>query len=266
MPRWVRDPLFHFVLLGALLFALDFTLSAQRGDENTIVLTKAEDERIRELFAEARGRQPEADELEALRRRWFDNELLYREGLALGLDRGDNAIRERVIFKALNIVQADLRPPAAEDAVLQRWFEENRDRYDDPARMDLLEAVVEGKPDRTELEAFARALNDGAASETRSGLRAFRGRPEHNIQEAFGEPFLKAVSAGPLNQWQVLDSTEGPRVVRVEKRTAARPATFSDVRDAVELDWRDRRMQEMRTDAVRSLEGKYSLRVAGEER
>ena len=34
---------------------------------------------------------------------WLDNEVLYREGLALQVDKGDPAIRERVIFKALSL-------------------------------------------------------------------------------------------------------------------------------------------------------------------
>lgn len=262
--HWLRDPLLHFLVAGAALFALDAALSANRVDENTIVLSRAEDAKIHEAFAEARGRQPDATELEALRRRWFDNELLYREGLSLGLDRGDSAIRERVIFKALNLVQADLRPPVPASGELQSWFEQNRAHYDDPARVDLLEAVVEGKPERAQMQAFANALNDGAQSGTQAGLRAFRGRPESSIQEAFGEPFLKSLLNGPTGRWQVLDSSDGPRVVRLEARTEAVLAKFDEVHDSVLLDWRDRRMQELRTDAVRSLETKFRVQVAGE--
>ena len=56
-------------------------------------------------------RAPSADELDALRKVWLDNEVLYREGLALQVDRGDVAIRERVIFKALSVVDAGTKLP-----------------------------------------------------------------------------------------------------------------------------------------------------------
>ena len=73
------------------------------------------EEEARQLFKASRGRDPNADELAALRRNWLDNEVLYREGLALQVDRGDTAIRERVIFKALSAVDANVRrPPATE--------------------------------------------------------------------------------------------------------------------------------------------------------
>ena len=53
--------------------------------------------------------KPNAAELAALRQVWLDNEVLYREGLALAVDKGDSAIRERVIFKALSVVDTGVR-------------------------------------------------------------------------------------------------------------------------------------------------------------
>ena len=47
------------------------------------------DNEAREVFKKARGREPNKEELYALRRVWLDNEVLYREGLALGVDKGD---------------------------------------------------------------------------------------------------------------------------------------------------------------------------------
>ena len=96
---WLREPLLHFVLLGAALFAVDRVLSSSADDPHVIVVTAAVNQEARDLFKAARGREPNADEQAALRRTWLDNEVLYREGLALQVDRGDSAIRERVIFK-----------------------------------------------------------------------------------------------------------------------------------------------------------------------
>ena len=87
---------------------------------------------------------PNADELEALHRVWLDNEVLYREGLALQVDKGDTAIRERVIFKALSVVDSNVKLPPADDQVLRTWFEAHRDKYDEPARYDFEEAALSG--------------------------------------------------------------------------------------------------------------------------
>ena len=262
--RWLRDPLVHFLVFGAVVFAVDYAIASRQEDPSTITLGAEADAEIRKLFSDARGREPDAEELAALRQRWFDNELLYREGLALGLDRGDSAIRERVIYKALNVLQADLEVPAADEETLRAWFEKERLRYDDPPRVDLLEAVLPGRPTLEEVKAFAAALNAGQPTEQQGGLRVFKGRPEATIADGFGEEFAQRMAALEVGEWHALESKDGPRAVRVEGRTPGTPARFEDLRETVLQDWRDRRMQEMRTDAVRALGERYKLRVAGE--
>jgi hypothetical protein len=262
--RWLREPLLHFALAGAALFALDAWVVAGRDDPNTITLTTAVDGELRQLFVEGRGRPPTDAELASLRQRWFDNEMLYREGLALGLDRGDPGIRERVIFKALNVVEAGLQRPVADEATLQAWFEQQRARYDEPPRVDLFEAVMPGKPSADEVAAFVKALNAGRADTQEAGLRIFRARPMGSIQESFGADFAAVLADLPLKTWHALDTPNGPRAMMVEVRTPGRAVTLDEVRDRVLPDWRDQRMAELRTAGVRALADKYALRVAAQ--
>src|ERR1700741_1519209 len=113
--RWLREPLLHFLVLGGLLFALDYLVSGPADDARTMTIDGAVDREARDVFKNARGREPNEDELYALRRVWLDNEVLYREGLALGVDKGDSTIRERVIFKMLSVVEASLKLPPIDD-------------------------------------------------------------------------------------------------------------------------------------------------------
>lgn len=263
---WLREPLLHFLIAGAAIFAIDAVVAARGDEPNLIVLNADAEDGLRRLFEDERGRPPSEAELKPLRQRWFDNELLYREGLALGLDRGDTGIRERVIFKALNVVQANLQLPPADDPTLQAWFEQQRARYDEPPRIDFLEAVIPGRPDRAAVVAFAEALNAGTADTASSGLRIFRGRPVGSIREAFGAEFSDQLAAAPLDTWLAVDGLDAPRAIRIESRSAGRPADLAQIRERVAQDWRDQRMAELRTDAVRALADKYTLRVATEAR
>jgi len=111
-PAWMREPLLHFILLGAALFGIDHAIASRDEDPHTIVIDAQVDAQAIQVFRQARDRDPDDDELYALRKVWLDNEVLYREGMALGLDRGDKAIRERVIFKALSMVEAGVKLPA----------------------------------------------------------------------------------------------------------------------------------------------------------
>ena len=260
---WWREPLLHFVLLGAALFAIDHAVNGGGDDARVIVVDAAVDQEALKVFKEARGRDPNEDELFALRRVWLDNEVLYREGLALEMDKGDRAIKDRVIFKALTMINAGLQRPPADDKVLRDWFEQNRIRYDEPPRFDFEEAVLEGDDSERAAVEFAAALNAGAPGDSRAGLRVFKARPLPTIVQSYGMEFADALAALPTGSWRPLRHADGWRVVRVEARIAAKPADFGALRGMVLQDWTDAVLAEQRSAAVRELARKYVVRVEG---
>ena len=170
MGRWLREPLVHFIVLGALLFSVDHWLVSRPTIRNTIVMGAEVDEEARRVFKAARGVEPDAVQLAALRKVWLDNEVLYREGLALQVDKGDTGIRDRVIFKALNIIGANLQRPDFDDKTLRDWFESRREKYDEPARFDFEEAVLSDDNTEAAARAFAAALNAGTPGDAKAGL------------------------------------------------------------------------------------------------
>jgi hypothetical protein len=261
LPNWLREPLLHFAVLGGLLFAVDCFVVGRTDDPRTIVVDAAVDNQAKQVFKGARGREPNEDELYALRRVWLDNEVLYREGLALQVDKGDQAIRERVIFKALSVVDAGLKLPPIDDRRLREWFEKNRARYDEPARYDFQEAVLAGDTSEAALRAFAAALNAGTPGEARAGLRVFKGRPHANLVQSYGDEFVQALAASPVGEWRALPSREGLRVMRLESITQPKPADFEKLRGVVLQDWTDATMAEQRTAAVRALARRYTVKV-----
>ena len=261
--RLTREPLFHFLLLGALVFGVDHLIASGRDNPRVIVIGAEVDNDARALFRKAQGREPTPADIKVMRDLWLDNEVLYREGLALGVDKGDSTIRDRVIFKALNLMQANLVVPPIDDAGLRRWFEHNRARYDEPERVDFLEAVV-GDPDPNTAHAFVVALNRGKHGDTeKSGLRIFKGRPRSNVVDSFGSDFADALEALPVGRWQTLPSREGLRVVRLEGRTPAVATPFEAVQSKVLEDWQDAQMQQLRTAAVRELAKQYRIVDSG---
>ena len=255
--RWIREPLLHFLLIGGALFGMDHFVNGAADDNRTIVVDAAVDSEAIKIFKDARGREPNADELYALRRVWLDNEVLYREGLALQMDKGDKAIKDRVIFKALSMVNAGLKRPPIDDDKLRDWFEANRAKYDEPARYDFQEAVIAGDSSEASAVAFAAALNTGKPSDVQAGLRVFEGRPHANIVQSYGAEFAAGLEAAPVGQWRAMRHGDGWRVMRLEAIAAAKPASFDALRGAVLQDWTDSVMAEQRSAAVREMARKY---------
>ena len=257
---WPREPLLHFVVLGGLLFALDRILVTRADDPHTIVIGPEVDSEAIETFKAARGHDPNVEELEALHRVWLDNEVLYREGLALQVDKGDTAIRERVIFKALSVVDSNVKLPPVDDNVLRKWFESHRDKYDEPARYDFEEAALSGDNSEAAVRAFVSALNGGTPGDAKAGLRVFKGRPHANLVQSYGDDFAKALTASPAGKWIALKTREGWRAMRLDAITPPRPAQFAPLRGVILHDWTDATASEQRTAAVRALARKYTIK------
>ena len=262
IPRWLREPLLHFIILGGVLFAADHFIVSRNDDPRVIVIDADVDARAREVFKQARGHDPSADELYALRRVFIENEVLYREGLSLQLDKGDDMIRERVIFKQLSVIDAGTKLPLWDDKVLREWFEKNRAKYDEPARYDFQEAILVGDKSENAVRAFVGALNAGTpGADAKADLRLFKNRPRENLVQSYGVEFATALDASPVGEWRALATKDGWRAMRLESIGKPRPADFDAIKDAIHHDWVDATLQEQRSAAVRALAKKYTIKV-----
>lgn len=259
VPGWLREPLLHFVVLGGLLFALDYAVAKQGEDPKRIVVSAEVSRDAIETFEAARGRPPSPDELSALQRVWLDNEVLYREGLALGVDKGDTAIRERVIFKALSVVDSGVKLPRADDQTLRAWFEKHRDRYDEPARFDFEEAALSGTATEALVREFVSALNAGTPGDAKAGLRVFKARPRPTLVQSYGEEFTRALESAKPGEWAAMNTRDGWRAVRLNAAIPPKPAVFETLRGPILHDWRDAEASEQRSAAVRALAKKYTV-------
>ena len=257
---WLREPLLHFIIGGGLLFAVDHFIVSRRGEARTIVVGANVDREAIEAFRGARGRDPNDEELTALRHVWLDNEVLYREGLALGVDRGDDAIRERVIFKALSVIDSNVKVPQADDNVLRTWFESHRGKYDEPARYDFEEAALSGDTSEATVRAFAKELNGGTPGDAKAGLRVFKGRPHSNLVQSYGADLTKALVASTLGEWTALHTRDGWRAMRLDAIAPGKPAVFETLRGPVQQDWNDAMAAEQRSAAVSVLTKKYTIK------
>ena len=258
-PNWLREPILHFMIIGGLLFTADHFVAGQTDDPRTIVLTEEVDNEFDQLFLQSRDREPEEKEKDALRRVWIDNEVLYREGLALQLDKGDTAIRERVIFKALSMIDASVKLPPYDDKLLRDWFENHRAKYDDPARYDFQEAVMSGDNSEVAVRSFVETLNAGAPGDIQAGLRVFKSRPQSNLEQSYGADFANTLAGASPGKWLALSSRDGWRAIRLDNIIPAKPGVFEMLRGVVLQDWTDATLAEQRSAAVSALTKKYKI-------
>jgi len=253
-----REPLIHFCLLGGLIFGADAVLHPPAKDERTIVVTKAMRQSFIDGFDEDKERVPSETELKSMIDSWVASEILYREGKALGVDRGDESVRDRIAFKLQLLIFNQIAVPRPAEAELRAWFEANRARFDEPERV----GFYIGPPmDEAAARARLRDIANGLETDDlRKTTRAMLARPVASLDTAFGETFRDDLLKTPLEQWSVLRSRDGWHLVRLDSRRAAVPAKFEEVRDEADRIWHTEETRKRAWEAVNRLKANYTVR------
>src|SRR5262245_52417022 len=122
--RLAREPLLHFLILGATMFlVLHWRSSRHAPDPEGIVVTRARIESLAATFARTWQRPPTATEVNGLIREYVRDEVAAREARAMGLDQ-DDVIVQRRLRQKLEAVAEDLVAHAEPtDAELRAWLQ-----------------------------------------------------------------------------------------------------------------------------------------------
>jgi hypothetical protein len=253
-----REPLLHFCVLGALIFGVDTLLQPPARDNKEIVVSKALRQSFIDGFDEDRQRVPSEAELQQAIDNWVANEILYREGKTLGVDRGDDAIRDRIIFKLQELISSQIVVPKPAEDDLRAWFESNRAQFDEPERVGFYMT-----PPTDEVTA-RRQLDDILAQRESDDLhqqtRAFPARPVDSLTASFGDGFKDVLLGMPLKQWTVIQSKEGWHIVRLDTRRPGVPAKFENVRDTAAKIWTANEQRRQTFEAVSRLKSNFRVR------
>src|SRR6202158_3281747 len=202
-----REPLLHFVLLGALIFGVDAALHPPPKDDKVITVTKSMRQSFIENFDEDKSRTPSDAEMEKMIESWVASEILYREGKALGVDRGDDMIRDRVAFKLQLLIFDQIRVPQPTEDQLRAWFADNHGRVDEQERVGFYLTPPPTDEITAQLQ-LAEIEGQHEAEDLQKQTRAILGRPVTSLAASFGESFRDALLALPLGKWKGLQSRD----------------------------------------------------------
>ncbi|MBG0812464.1 peptidyl-prolyl cis-trans isomerase [Methylosinus sp. H3A] len=247
------------MMIGGLVFAADAALHPPPKDERVITVGKALRQSFIDNFDEDKARTPSDVELQKMIDSWVASEILYREGKALGVDRGDDMIRDRIAYKLQLLIFDQVRLPQPTEERLRAWFEQNRARFDEPERVGF---YLTPATDAVEATRWLEDIVGGRESEElRDRTRAILARPVTSLGPAFGEKFRDALLALPQETWAKLESKEGWHVVRIDSRHPGEPAIFENVRDEILRLWRTDEARARAWEAVNRLKASYTVRM-----
>jgi PPIC-type PPIASE domain len=266
--RLLREPLLHFLLLGALLFgAYGWLHRGLLSSPAEIVVTRGQLEALQAQFARTWKRPPTAQEVDGLVDDWLHEEVLYREGVAMGLDRDDPLVRRRVGQKVEFIGEG---PPQAvpTDAELQAWLDAHADRYPIEPRYSLRQVYFDparhGDGLESDIAAARRTLEAGKAVSSDSTMlpAAIEDVSASEVARVFGKEFAETLEALAVGGWQgPVRSGLGLHLVQVRSAKSARRATVDEVRGALTRDLLQARVQQANRVFYDKLRAKYVVRI-----
>jgi len=250
MNRILREPLLHFLLLGAAIFAAYSLVSQGRGDEpGNVVISAGQVASIELGFTRTWHRPPTHEELEGLLRDRVREEVYYREAMALGLDKDDTIIRRRLRQKLEFLTDDVVDQIQPSDADLNAYLAAHPDSF--RVQREFTFSHVYLNPDkhgerltRDAAELLAQ-LNQAGGEADVSAFgdsfllgHSFASLPAVEVATQFGQPFATKLGEVLPGRWQgPVESGYGVHLVFVSDRTDGRVPMLDDVREAVSREW-----------------------------
>jgi hypothetical protein len=253
MKRLLREPLIHFLLIGAALFAAYRYLQPARSaapSSQEIQLSVDELSQLAMLFRSQWRRDPTTEEFGRLVENKVQAEVLYREALAMGLDKNDEIVNRRMAQKMQFLAEdvAAAREPTTEE--LKAWYAKNSDKFAMPTRVSFRHLYF--SPDRRGKNAqadAAKALPQLAGQPVDAKLdesfadpfmfqQYYRDRATDYLGKEFGPQFAQAVAKLPTGSWQgPIESGFGWHLVFVDTAIPGRVPDFAEIEADVKTAW-----------------------------
>lgn len=274
MKRLVREPLFHFLLLGAALFAVyGFVNRDAKSRPDQVIVSAGQIEHLTTTFSQFHQRPPTAEELKGLIDQYVHEEILSREAVQLGLDRDDTVIRRRLQQK-MEFVATDLatfEEPTEQE--LAEWLAQHPEKFREEPRFTFRHVFLSSDKHRGQLEADAARLlaqlqqsgeqtDSSQLSDSFLLPHEFSGEPQLSVASKFGPEFAAQLAKLKTSEWTgPIRSGFGVHLVLLAARTESHLPALAEVREVVMRDLANERRLEANRKFLAALLTRYEVKI-----
>jgi hypothetical protein len=273
MGSWLKEPLLHFLVLGALIFLAYQNLADPGSSREQIFISKGQQANLLNTFSRTWQRAPTPDEFQGLLRDYIRQEIAYRESTSMGLDQNDIVIRRRLRQK-LELLAEDVASLVAPgDADLRQYLDDHVEDFMVEPRLSLRQIYfsrdrrgVSARQDALDLLQRMDTLADEADTELLGDplpLPAeMTGMRESEVSRYFGKVFTDGLMGLKPGQWSgPVESGFGLHLVIIDERVPARAPELEEVRETVQREWMSERRQEAVDGLYERLAENYTIEI-----
>ncbi len=273
--RWLREPLLHFLLLGIMLFAAYHFMERGRGGASPlkqIQLTLDDLNQLNLYFQSQWRRPPTPEEFKRLVENKVQEEVLYREALAMGLDKDDTIVKRRMAQKMQFLAEDMAAAHQPTTAELKAWYEKNSDKFALPNRVSFRHLYF--SPDRRgqraqddAVKALAKIAGQPVDTKTAAALadpfmfqNYYGDRAPEQLAKEFGTAFAQSIFRLTPGSWQgPIESGYGWHLVFVDSLIPGRTPAFEEIQQDVKTAWLGEQKAQAWQKTYQEMRAKYTV-------
>jgi hypothetical protein len=269
--RLFREPVLHFILLGALLFAYFQWTGGSGPGSRRIVVTPGLVQHFAAGFYRTWQRPATPAEIKGLIDDHVKEEIATREAMAMGLDRDDAVIRRRLRQKLEFLTEDEATQEPPTEVELQAWLDAHPKSFARDPQVSFRQVYLSTARGGAAAEAkaaklLARLRAAGPTADTRTlGDRTLLPAEEaltplFDIARDFGEDFTVALDTLATNCWiGPVASPFGLHLVYIRERVPGFRPTLTEARPLVEREVSSERRKKKLDDQYQQLLRKYEV-------
>ena len=265
--RFIRDPLFVFIVVGILLFAVD-SVRQQESTDSNIVVSKNDIQRLHDQWLSQMGTAPTPGELDGLINSYIREEIFVREARKLGLERDDVIIRRRLAQKLQFVVEDRALLETPSDSALRGYFDRHKQRYEIAERLTFSHVFFSPeRRDDANKDAIKQltSIHDGNWRELGDSFmlrRTYTQATSTEIRRDFGSRFMTSLSSLPVGTWRgPIVSGYGQHLVKLTQRNPARESSFDEAIERVRNDFNLERRNEANETELNAMRKNYRVEI-----
>ena len=256
----MKQRLFIFFILGILILTADLVFNDENEDKITIF--ESEINSLIGTWVNQVGREPTIQEVDGIIKQLLDEEILYREAIALGLDKDDRIIKRRMAQKITFLKQESFVDiPDSKDVIA--YFENNKqDYYINPSYTFTHHYFSNENDGQNRSNTAIDNLNNNNSIKADPFLfgKNFVNKNNDEIDQDFGLNFSKNFYNVNLNEWLgPFQSSYGYHIIKIISKNDGYFPDTMDIYQKIELDYINNKKNNLLEEYISEVKSNYII-------
>ena len=265
--KLLREPLFLFFFFGFLIFFFYTRISNLVEQKNSQIIVSAEQiELLAETFTKTWNRTPSKDELISQIDNYVMDEIFFKEAVAMGLDKTDQAVKRRM-RQLMEMMLDDYASVYPSEDQLQNYLSEHPDEFRQDPRISFRHIHFQMRDRQKAMDLLAELQDGSVRAENYSGSMVmipdrFTDESKQEIKRLFGDLFTESIFDLEEGIWQgPVESAYGWHLVNTSQLTEGKVPDLNEIWDQVEREWSFDMRRRIKEEQYQKMRESYQITI-----